>query len=251
MKLSKLLSVIGAAFLMFCSPARADDPSWSGVYVGGHVGWATGEWDGSLRTAGSNPEAVWGNPNQSYDFDGWLGGLQVGWNRQYNSIVWGLEVDASWGDLEGSKEVLTKTQAVSWVDEFSIDAFGTVRGRLGFLVTPRLLLYGTGGFAWAKTGLNHTVIDDPTNNPAVTVKASADEYHLGWVAGAGGEYLIADNWTVRGEWLHVDLGDARYHAVGTQWDGEAFNAPNATDSITNTTLEFDVIRIGVNYKFGS
>ena len=232
-------------------PIAAAPYNWTGLYFGGHVGWATGEWDGSLRTAGANPNDVWDNPNQSYDFDGWVGGLQIGANRQHGSFVWGIEADASWGDLEGSKEVFTKTEAVSWIDDFSIDAFGTVRGRLGVLVSPRLLLYGTGGLAWAKTDLKHTVVDKPLVNPGVTVKASADEYHLGWVAGAGGEYMIADNWTIRGEWLHVDLGEARYHAVGMKWSqNRQFDTPVATDSITNTSLKFDVFRLGVNYKFG-
>jgi len=262
----RLTPIIGAlACLGLASAAAAadfggslkDGPAptvynWTGLYFGGHVGWATGEWDGSLRTAGDNPNDVWDNPNQSYDFDGWLGGLQIGANRQHGSFVWGIEADASWGDLEGSKEVFTKTEAVSWIDDFSIDAFGTVRGRLGVLVSPRLLLYGTGGLAWAKTDLKHTVVDDPLGNPGVTVKASADEYHLGWVAGAGGEYMIADNWTIRGEWLHVDLGEARYHAVGMQWSqNQQFDTPVATDSITNTSLKFDVFRLGVNYKFGN
>lgn len=222
--------------------------NWSGLYIGGHVGYADGGWDGRLEWMGDS--SLWDNPSQGYDFNSWLGGLQIGANRQSGSFVWGIEVDASWGDLEGSGEVLTKTEAVSWVDEFSVEAFGTVRGRLGFLITPRLLLYGTGGLAWAKTDLNHTVIDDPINNPGVTVKASANEYHVGWVAGAGGEFLIAPNWTVRGEWLHVDLGDARYQAVGAAWDGQGFNTPNADDAIADTKLEFDVFRLGVNYKFG-
>jgi outer membrane immunogenic protein len=253
MKLSTAFSaaVLAAAFAM---PAQADEPihNWSGLYVGGHVGYADGDWQGTLHTAGSKSEDIWDNPNQSYGFNGWLGGLQIGANRQHGSLVWGIEADASWGDLEGSKEVFTKTKAVSWIDNFSVDAFGTVRGRLGFLVTPRLLLYGTGGLAWAKADLNHTVVDNPKNNPGITVKASADEYHLGWVAGAGTEFAVADNWTVRGEWLHVNLGEARYHAVGMQWSqNQQFDKPVATDSITDTTLEFDIFRVGVNYRFGS
>jgi outer membrane immunogenic protein len=237
------------------APIAAAPYNWTGLYFGGHVGWATGEWDGSLRTAGANPNDVWDNPNQSYDFDGWLGGLQIGFNRQHGSIVWGLEADASWGDLEGSQSVLTKSGSVEWVDDFSIDAFGTIRGRLGFLITPRLLIYGTGGLAWAQTSLDHTVWHHEGKAPfdAITGRASTDETHIGWVAGAGGEWMLASNWTVRAEWMRVDLGEAEYHPTGTKYNFTtgAESGSLRSDIIDEVDLTFDVFRVGVNYKFGN
>lgn len=231
--------------------------NWSGLYVGGHVGWATGGWDGEACTSGACPGNIWEDPSIKADFDGFLGGLQAGWNRQHGSFVWGLEADVSWGDLSGTSTLDTigdGDEFVRWTDKFSIDAFGTVRARLGFLVTPSLLLYGTGGLAWALTEMEHTsehLYEQTPQNNKVTGRGSSDEAHIGWVAGAGGEYMLAPNWTVRAEWLHVDLGDAHYHAVGHRVSGgEPVPGKWATDQVNDTDLEFDVFRLGVNYKFG-
>ena len=74
--------------------------------------------------------------------------------------------------------------------------------------------------------------------PHVTGSGSISETHHGWAAGAGGEFMLTENWTGRAEWLHVDLGETSSKAIA-----------NGTDSFP-ADLTFDVFRVGVNYKFG-
>ena len=59
--------------------------------------------------------------------DGFIGGVQLGKNWQTGKIVYGLEGDISF----------------SGVDD--VDWFGTFRGRLGYLLSPGILAYGTAG----------------------------------------------------------------------------------------------------------
>lgn len=221
--------------------------NWSGLYFGAHAGWVTGGWDGNMAYSDEYkyPQSVFDHSGKSLDGDGWLGGLQVGFNRQQGSFVWGLEADISWADLEERKQFFPYPALdTAWSIGNELDYFGTVRGRLGFLVTPALLLYGTGGFAWGKTDSNLVVVDTGSGN-FVTARGSAEENHFGWAAGVGGEFLVTDGWTVRAEWLHVDLGKEDYHLKGTTWAG----VPHVTDSFP-AELEFDVFRVGVNYNFG-
>src|SRR5690606_1671242 len=123
-------------------PILAAHPNWSGLYIGGHVGWATGEWDGTLTyDKGNGPVPnIWDNHNQTLDDDGWIGGVQVGFNLQNASFVYGIEADASWADFGGRGSFTAMAGEPTWHVNQDLDAFGTVRARLGFLVTPRLMI---------------------------------------------------------------------------------------------------------------
>src|SRR5690606_4227548 len=126
-----------------------------------------------------------------------------------------------------------------------LEVFGTVRGRLGVLVTPRLLLYGTGGLAWGMVDMNQATTHLPNNVPGA--RTSGDANHIGWTAGAGGEMMIASNLTVRAEWLYVDLGEGTYGLKGTK----APNNPAPWTESIDADLTFHTVRLGVNYKFGN
>lgn len=223
-------------------------PSWTGLYFGGHVGYGWGEWDGTLTyDEGAGPVPIWADPTQSIDSDGWLGGLQIGFNRQHGAFVWGLEADVSWTEMDGSGAFDTADGFYRWRIKQELDWFGTVRARLGFLPMHNLLIYATGGVAYGETSANHTAAD-LTNFGFISGRGSADEKHIGWVAGAGGELMLAPNWIIRAEWLHVDLGHAEYHLKGTNYYADP-PEPYSTDSFPSD-LKFDVFRVGLNYKFG-
>lgn len=246
------LAIASAAFtvaLFACAPLKAAE--WSGVYVGAHAGWATGGWDGRLATDGASSSDIWQSPGKSLDSNAWLGGGQIGFNLQSGSLVYGLEVDATFADMSDSGSFETDGPAIgeesyTWDIDAEIEAFGTARVRVGYLVTPTFLLYGTGGIAWAKTSADivtsHTWVPDPSKSLGVTARGSVDETHVGWAAGIGSEIQLADNWSVRGEWLHVDLGEADYRFKGAN--------SYASDSF-KSELTFDVFRVGAVYRFGA
>lgn len=253
MKLSKTIGAMGAGLLLMAAPASAEEPapSWSGVQLGLHGGHAWGDLKGTLTYdpgTGPMPE-IWDRPRQDIGAEGWLGGAHAGFTRQTGSLVWGLEADISGGDLSASRTAFTASEEVSWRIKAEIDALGTVRARLGYLLTPAVLVYGTGGLALARTSADLAVTHHDGFAPLVTARGSAGETHVGWTAGAGLEWAVAGNWSLRAEWLHVDLGEADYRLTGTNLVTDPPSA-HTTDSFP-ADLVLDVVRVGVTYRFGS
>ena len=67
---------------------------------------------------------------------------------------------------------------------------------------------------------------------------------VGWAAGAGVEWMYSRKWSVKAEYLYVDLGSADY---SLHWDHLRWH-PNTTDSFP-ADLTFHIVRAGVNYRF--
>jgi outer membrane immunogenic protein len=237
--------------------------------VGVHGGYAIGEHEGVGTYADpvAGPLQVLDPIENSLDTDGWFGGLQAGYNLQHGSIVYGIEGDVSWGDISGDGTFISDdgnngTTDYTWHIKTEYDWLATLRGRVGFLIKPNLLIYGTGGVAWARTTSDETVTGFPPqgfNPPQVTVLASAEEDHVGWVLGAGGEWLLHHGWSLKAEWQHIDFGDADTRFSGTAYPGTApcRGAPAAgcqfaynQDSFPGS-LDLDTFRVGLNYKFGA
>ena len=116
-----------------------------------------------------------------------------------------------------------------------IDWFGTVRGRAGFLATPKVLLYATGGLAYGELNSSETV-GGPL--PATFSKSTAN---VGWTAGVGIEGAIGGSWTARLEYLYVDLGTL----------SSSFILPSVNVSSYSSHVTDNVLRVGVNYRFDS
>jgi opacity protein-like surface antigen len=123
---------------------------------------------------------------------------------------------------------------------------GTVRGRLGWLPTDTVLLYGTAGLAWERFG--RAQAESVTTAAGTETGRSVDPSdRFGWVAGAGGEVMLgSSNWIARLEYLHYDFG--RINADGTF----AISAPGTSISaaLTAGRQTIDVVRAGASYKFG-
>ena len=88
--------------------------------------------------------------------------------------------------------------------------FGTFRGRAGFTVTPSFLLYATGGLAFGQVKSASAVAFTATTD---VYAGSLDETRFGWTVGAGGEWMIAPKWSIKAEYLFVDLGRSSYTQV--------------------------------------
>ena len=86
--------------------------------------------------------------------------------------------------------------------------FGTVRGRLGLLVTPTILVYGTGGLAYGQTETSFSTLPVGFQCTAFFSCAigSSSSNRAGWAGGGGVEWMFAPKWTLRAEYLFVDLG---------------------------------------------
>ena len=140
---------------------------------------------------------------------------------------------ASIGVFTGITE--SKSAKISW--------FGTVRGKVGYVIDT-LLLYGTGGLAYGKVSAS-TSFNDPSFVPSAIVFAgSHSSTKLGWTAGAGVDYALSGKWTVGAEYLYVNLGSIS--VTETQVSGPA----NASTFTSDSKFHAHVARLNFNYKFG-
>lgn len=225
----------------FASPTTF---SWTGLHVGvnGGYGAARDDYpiDASFTTGGS---VVGLSGTGKLDGGGTLAGVQIGYDYQLSSkIVLGLEADFDWADVRG-RLGLGGSASVGGVPIGSaagdlgtnLDYLGTVRARLGYAVTDPWLIYATGG--WAYGGTSSSIGGSITGIGGAGLSKKLT--HSGWVAGLGSEYAVTSNLTVRAEYLHVDL--------------ESKTLLDFTAGTTHASLKvdpsYDVVRVGVNYKF--
>jgi outer membrane immunogenic protein len=261
-------------------PAPAPAYNWTGFYIEGSAGYGWGQ-SGSVDPTGSTTfiSAIAGSPSATSAMvaaipnslpvspRGFIAGGGFGYNYQINKVVWGLEADFSGANIAGSGSGggtvadvgfpgVTTTSAVTASQR--LDFLGTVRGRLGYTPTDRLLVYGTGGLAYGHVSSSTTVseVEAPTNLTLVNItpaNGSASTMRTGWVAGGGLEWAWSSQWSVKAEYLHYDLGSLTYSA-GTLV-GFTGGAPPpglfGTVNVSSTThFAGDIVRLGVSYKFG-
>jgi len=230
--------LLSAAAILIVSPAVAADLSrpvlkapmmppaysWTGFYIGVNGGGAWGESRYDFTGVGTTT----GNFNIS---GGFVGGT-FGYNWQVTNWVLGIEGDIDAADIKGSALCPNPSFTCAVKDEW----LATVRGRLGFLVNPNWLIYGTAGLAVG--GFKHAYTE---TRPGVATRATTDsDTRAGWTAGGGVEYAFTRQWSLGVEYLYMDFGTS------------SLNEP-VTGPVPSSAATFDdkshVVRAKVNYKF--
>jgi outer membrane immunogenic protein len=231
---------------------------WTGFYVGGNVGYSWGR-SGDTSTITNTAGTVLFTSPGSTGLDGIVGGGQFGYNWQIQSWVFGLEADFQGSGEKGTRNftcptaTCTPTTFVGVIALFpvpgaavpvglsqNIDWFGTVRGRIGILAAPKVLLYATGGLAYGQVDSSAVIGAAATPYPGIS------STNVGWTLGAGVEGVIWGNWTARLEYLYVDLGKVNGSFLTTIGGlGGGVLSSNYSSHITD-----NILRVGINYKFG-
>jgi outer membrane immunogenic protein len=226
---------------------------WTGFYVGVNGGYG---WNQSQDVAVSGSPLVTTSQTVAIPTvpffvpirpEGGLAGGTIGWNYQFGRGVAGIEADFDWADIHDSGFIdlpAVRTDVRTSASQ-KIDYFGTVRGRLGFLATNPLLLYATGGLAYAEVKSNGNINEN--FNQAVIGRqfiASDSQVRVGWTVGVGAEWKFTPNWSVKGEYLYYDLG-------GYTIQGNQSNPVNGIDFATYSfSTRGNIVRAGINYQFG-
>lgn len=256
-----------------CVSAEAGEISWTGFHLGlnGGYGWARG---GVTALPGDplTQSLTFGQPvvppvSASLNADGVLGGGQVGYDWQFAGRgVVGVEADIAAASLRSSTSVPTilfGTQPATFDVSRNIDWFGTVRGRVGFLAAPDLLIFATGGFAYGRVSESASVSLPPGASNSIgnfgyafacgpfyglgsCFAGSSSRIATGWAAGIGGEKRFTQNLSLKVEYLHVDLSSGNYPVVGSLYAGAPF-APSFLNARSSATI--DLVRAGLNYNF--
>lgn len=226
--------------------------SWTGWYAGVNGGGAWGNSTGALNAFTTTPPGsdftaavtAGGTPrNLGAKHEGGFGGGQIGYNWQSGNWVYGLETDIQ-GAAIGSTSTTTFLGGGGINPSVStgrdhIDWFGTFRGRVG-IAANQVLFYGTGGLAYGGVRSSATNVFTPSTTG--NFSGSTSDTRVGWAAGAGIEWAFAPSWTLKGEYLHIDLGSSNVTIV----DPVNFPTASATYRFRH---DIDSVRLGVNYRF--
>ena len=249
-------------------PAMVEVWNWTGFYIGGNAGYSWGRGNSDV----SYFNTVTGLPivppagsitSAGHDMNGAIAGGQIGYNWQSGNWVYGLEADAQWSDEKGRSSYLCAATVVPaagvclpgltflppgvtgtalTVDQH-LEWFGTVRGRVGVLATPRVLFYGTGGLAYGSIKTTGALAGFNGNGIAVASIGSSSDVRFGWTVGAGVEGKITNNWSAKLEYLYMDFDSFRA--------GTFTLVPLATvGANVDTRFHDHVLRVGLNYTIG-
>ncbi|MGP8232244.1 MAG: outer membrane protein [Methylovirgula sp.] len=229
--------------------------SWTGIYIGANVGYVG--LDNGVGTQGTDaasedqisggtvPPSYWLHPN------GVTAGGQIGFNYEFPTsggygIVAGLEADYAYTDTRSSSSITNTDTGTSNAYSTSLDGLGTVRGRIG-VAFDRALIYATGGLAYGRTNFSHNYLDQ-AGDPIWG--GSQSSQRTGFVIGGGVEYaldipsLAPGALTIRGEFLHYDLGTQTatipFVIVANSGIGPFLDRYHVYGNL---------VRLGLNYKF--
>jgi outer membrane immunogenic protein len=224
------------SFLGICAASAADMAvkapivpvpvlSWTGCYIGANVG---GGWADKVYY---DPLAVFpDNLLGSHTASGLIGGGQAGCDYQVGRWVFGVQ-----GSVEGSNLRATHL-ALGDFYSTQIPWLATATVRVGYAVTPKLMVFGSAGAAWVRD--HETKVDLVTG----LLEGTADVTRSGWTAGLGGEYLISARWSVFADYSYMNFGNKQI----------IYTTPDIPPAFfpLNIRQQVQMVRVGVNLRFG-
>jgi outer membrane immunogenic protein len=189
----------------------------------------------------------------SFNSSSFRGGGYLGYNWQVTALVIGLEADAAWGHNSKTLAGIPGTFGPSGLGvDAGAQAFdssnvklgwdGSLRGRIGYLITPTWLVYATGGVAWQQIDINATCTGSFFNSSWCVAprNETASTTRTGWTVGGGIETLLWNNWLLRAEYRYADYGSINH----------TFFAGSGIDEVAmSQSLKTNIGLIGVGYKF--
>jgi outer membrane immunogenic protein len=236
-----------------------------------------------------------GSNNQS----GFIGGAQFGYNYQWGqNVVIGIETDIQGTGIRAGSFGAGLGQSgwdhppIEGVSPFGIqqtafggtsvsaglDYLGTVRGRIGYLWTPTMLLYATGGFTYGGAYANvHNYANSTwtASIEGVGLPGSLNQTYVGggnrnsiltgWNVGGGLEWMFMPNWSLKAEGIYYNLGNMNVATaafgpspltLSLPGNGQvasilngAFGPGGTAIGATRVNYQGVIARVGVNYHF--
>jgi outer membrane immunogenic protein len=229
-----LAAPVMAADLPARMPVKAPPPpivtlySWTGCYIGGHVGYAWG------RTEIDLPPGVFLG-DLDHDSDGFIAGGQLGCNIWQNDRwVLGIEGQAAWADIDGDLSTFGQTVGLTGVGTRA-DIIGSISARLGYAVgaSGQTLLYVKGGAAFINEQFTATLVGPVTFE-------TDKQLRWGWMVGAGFEQALGANWSFKAEYNFSHFGSDSFDIC----------VVGAACASFDTERHVHLVKVGINYRFG-
>ena len=271
------LSVASAADMPLKAPPPPPAPiyNWTGFYIGVNAGYTWNNDSVNMATAPTfldpalsangltNPilTSAAATGNFRTRASGFIGGGQIGYNWQIGA-AWVAGIETDFQGVSSHKGSSTTTfvqprlgagdnQVTTVSVSQNLRDLGTLRGRLGVLVTPSFLAYGTGGLAYGGVNSSNNITTSEVPNTGTTNGASfgsSSNTRAGWTIGGGAEWMFAPKWSAKLEYLYYDLGTANYAQSMTTFAGAGGPVAYVLGTSTSTRFNGNIIRVGLNYK---
>jgi len=247
------VSVLGAG-----AEVHAQSYEWTGIYggvtLGGSVYHLSSTTSASCPPGGYfctpasplNASSIASTVSLPSSGSAFIGSGEVGYNWQYGDLIFGPEADAGYFNLHGTRQFSTKylaavpggTKSYLAGEEFSTDWLITARGRVGYTVIPAVIVYVTAGLAATDFTVQNSFSDASGANESASVTS-----HIGWTAGAGTEVALTRNWSLKAEYLFLDLGSLSV-------TGTVTNPAGLSNGLTTASaVQAHILRAGFNYRF--
>ena len=267
-KFSFLGIALVVAIFSTASVFAQDSEEWTGFYVGGYLGVTNARTSANTSTVFDesgyfDPTSVPAINNagaRRFNSNGFTGGGQLGYTKQFGRLVVGAEADFGAQRVDAEDSVTEDYPCCS--STFTIDQavksewLFTARPKVG-IAAGKALIYGTGGLA--VTNLKYAGLFTDTDSDAFEA-AEFDATRAGYTLGGGLEVKVAKNWSVKGEYLFADFGRETVTSNDLSTDEEIINtlAPTAPAALIaypentftrSANLKTHSFRFGVNYRF--
>jgi outer membrane immunogenic protein len=230
------VAVASVAFLSVCSMASAADLprpaykapplfapapvfSWTGFYVGGHVGYGWSQFDG---TGTFDSEVV----TDTVNANGFLAGGQVGYNYQFGQFVLGVEGEFSWANVKYDTALFGGTLTLK------NDYFATAAARFGYAF-DRFMVYGKVGGAWTR--------DKWDGDDGIGGTVTGTFNRTGWVFGVGLEYAFWNNLSAKLEYNYL-----MFPSISPTL---TTSGTLSTEGTSDIKLNTHLVKLGLNYRF--
>ena len=250
-------------------PAQEQGTNWQGIYAGINAGYAQGQINSRTNQFGGAPgdyvasAPTYASTDNSYIYSGPVLGGHIGYNHLlFSSVLIGIETEMNYADINNRNQGTFHSMPYNYYTKISSDTskylgtenyrtglnwVGITRARLGYSL-GNFMPYLTGGLAYGSISSNYlyTNLQGSQSSPSGGVLSlSYSGLGVGWSAGAGAEYKVADNWSVTGEYLYTQIS-----GVGGYGMNNAISNSTAASSLVYGSVGpfgFHQARVGLNY----